>query len=320
MKKAVVTGANSFIGYRLCKVLEEHGYFVYAIIRRDNQNNFHLCSLKNIAVIYEEMKDYKNISSIIGDCCDVGVALAWDGTRGDAREDAEKQRNNYVYSMECVKSFIQAGCSVVVTAGSQAEYGSWYSNGQLSEEVLCRPNTEYGKYKLKLYEEAVSVCEESHVRLIEPRFFSLYGPDDYEGTMIISILSDMLHDRVCKLTQCIQQWDFLYVEDAVDALFRLIDSKSSCGVYNFGYGRARELKEYVMLMYELTKSHSLLEFGAIPYPSTGMVNTNPSIEKLCKEISWKPQISFEEGIMRVIDKMRKTEQKYEKDQYCRSLF
>lgn len=318
MKKAIVTGANSFIGYRLCKILEGQGYFVYAVIRSDNQNNLHLSSLKNISIIYEEMKNYKNLADLIGDSCDVGVALAWDGTRGSSRDDAQKQSDNYVYSMECIQSFIRAGCSVVVTAGSQAEYGSWNSSVRLSEEVLCRPNTEYGKYKLKLYEDAMSLCCKKHVRLIEPRFFSLYGPDDYEGTMIISIISDMLNNRVCKLTQCVQQWDFLYIDDAVEALYRLIECGSSRGVYNFGYGKARELKEYVLLMHKLTESHSLLEFGAIPYPATGMVNTNPSIEKLCTEINWQPQIPFEEGILKVIN-MKKMEQEYGQDKYCSSL-
>ena len=40
------------------------------------------------------------------------------------------------------------------------------------------------------------------------------------------------------------------------------------------------------------KSSSVLNYGAIPYPSTGMVNVNPDIEKL-KSIGWKPEVTFE---------------------------
>lgn len=61
--------------------------------------------------------------------------------------------------------------------------------------------------------------------LLEPRFFSLYGPNDYEGTMIISVLKKMLKDLSCDLTECIQIWDFLYIDDAIDALVILIEKQ-----------------------------------------------------------------------------------------------
>ena len=35
-------------------------------------------------------------------------------------------------------------------------------------------------------------------------------------------------------------------------------------------------------------------------PETGMVSINPSVEKL-KKTGWKPQVSFEDGIQRIID-------------------
>jgi nucleoside-diphosphate-sugar epimerase len=53
-------------------------------------------------------------------------------------------------------------------------------------------------------------------------------------------------------------------------------------------------------MYRITKSSSILNYGAISYPSTGMVNVNPDIEKL-KNIGWKPEVTFEEGIKRIIN-------------------
>lgn len=41
---------------------------------------------------------------------------------------------------------------------------------KVKETDCCNPNTEYGKYKLKLYQDALKICEEKGVRLIEPRF------------------------------------------------------------------------------------------------------------------------------------------------------
>lgn len=52
------------------------------------------------------------------------------------------------------------------------------------------------------------------------------------------------------------------------------------------------------------KSKSDLCFGAVPYPDTGMVNTNPDVERLKNEISWNPQFSVEQGIKKVIEKQK----------------
>lgn len=53
---------------------------------------------------------------------------------------------------------------------------------------------------------------------MEPRFFSLYGPYDFEGTLVMSTLKKLMGNEPCDLTKCIQQWDFLYIDDAIEAL------------------------------------------------------------------------------------------------------
>jgi nucleoside-diphosphate-sugar epimerase len=110
----------------------------------------------------------------------------------------------------------------------------------------------------------------------------------------------MIGNLPCELTECRQLWDFLYVDDAIDALYRLICKDKACGVYNFGSGISKELREYVMTMYRLTGSRSELRFGAVPYPKTGIVHTNPDVGRLLRETSWSPTVSFEEGIERLI--------------------
>lgn len=300
MKRVIITGANSFIGYRLCKILTEKGYFVFAVIRKDNVNNHILNNCSNLKLIYAEMENYKNLDKLIQEKCDIGIAVAWNGTRGSDRNNESMQKQNYDLSINCIEAFIRLGCTKILTAGSQAEYGPWLNLKKVTENDKCRPNTAYGRYKLDFYNKAQEICLKKKVTLIEPRFFSLYGEDDSRKTMIISMVHNMLQNKPCKLTECKQLWDFLYIDDAINALFGLIESDDANGVYNFGSGISRPLKEFVIQMKELTKSNSDILFGSVPYPSTGIVNTNPCIEKLCKTINWKPQVSFECGIQKVV--------------------
>lgn len=102
---------------------------------------------------------------------------------------------------------------------------------QIAENSECSPNTEYGKAKLAFYEKLSASCAKAGISYKEPRFFSLYGPDDYTGTMILSILRDMLANRPCRLSECRQMWDYLYIDDAIEGLIRLCKEPCPDGVY-----------------------------------------------------------------------------------------
>jgi len=193
---------------------------------------------------------------------------------------------------------LSAGCRRIISAGSQAEYG--LHSEQISEESVCRPNTEYGKAKLIFYEKLTALCTQADIAYKEPRFFSLYGPGDFPGTMILSILRDMLANHPCRLSECRQMWDYLYIDDAIEGLIRLCKEPCPDGAYNFGCGKARPLRKYVEDMARLTKTKSKLLYGAVPYPSTGLVSVWPNISKLKRELHWEPRVSFVEGIQSIL--------------------
>lgn len=298
MKKAIVTGATSFIGRNLIKRLVDANWKVYAVIRKENIKDSILFSSANVEVISLVMEEYSNLAEYIKEPCDAYVSLAWSGTRGMQRDDKNQQEKNYVLSMLALEAVKNIGCKVVISAGSQAEYG--LMTKEIKENDNCEPNTEYGKWKLEYYKNGMEFCKDNKIAFKEPRFFSLYGEDDYEKTMVLSILNNMLENRPCKLTKCIQLWDFLYIDDAIDGMLRLMECECDNGAYNFGSGDIRPLKDYVMEMYRITGTQSELMFGAVPYPLTGIVNACPNICKLKEQTGWTPKISFEEGIRRII--------------------
>ncbi|MBM6748724.1 NAD(P)-dependent oxidoreductase [Megamonas rupellensis] len=298
MKNILITGATSFIGSHLINILL-NDYKIFAVIRPNSKKIGVLPKSDNLIKLELNMDEYYKITDRINDNIDVFIHFAWAGTRGIERNNKIIQEDNYRYSMMALKSAIDLRVKTFITAGSQAEYGPWVKFYKQSEDVEAKPNTEYGKIKLKFYERANVICNENKIRFIEPRFFSLYGPGDFEGTMVISILKKMLLGIDCDLTEGIQKWDFLYIDDAVLGLKQLIENTEAKGIYNFGYGESHLLKEYIQKMYEITKSNSKLKWGIIPYPKTGIVNINPCVNKL-KSIGWTPKVTFDEGIKEII--------------------
>ena len=298
--RIVISGATSMIGAALTNKLLENTHEIIAVVRPNSKKTVVLNQSSNLSIVECNMEDYSELNNLIQGKVDVAISTAWNGTRGADRNDEELQIENYKNSISFLEAAISKECKKFLTAGSQAEYGLWTKSKKLTEEEIPHPNTQYGVYKLKFYEYAKECCRSRECKLIEPRFFSLYGPKDYEGTLVISTLKKMLENKPCELTECIQLWDFLYIDDAIDGLVKLVVDDVPEGIYNFGSGYSAPLKEFVEQMKETTNSVSELRYGAIPYPATGIVNVNPDVKKLMN-CGWIPKIEFDEGIKRICE-------------------
>lgn len=301
MSKIIVTGSTSFIGINLIKQLLENNHNVLAVIRENSNKKSILPYSEKLNVLELNMIDYINLNKV-NQNYDVLVSLAWDGTRGNARENEELQHKNYRYCIDAIKSAIALGCKKIVLAGSQAEYG--IHKDTISEKTMCHPKTQYGKYKLRLFLEVSDLCSKYNVKCIEPRFFSLYGPGDSNQTMIVSILKTMLSGEDCKLTLCDQFWNFMYISDSINALYKLIVNDVESGIYNLGSDDTRPLKDFIKEMKDITMSQSDLLFGYIPQQLYGAVNLIPDITKLKTTLKWSPSVNFKNGINKVIQDMK----------------
>ena len=295
--RIAVTGVTSFIGKAFVNSALNKGWDILAVVRKASPELINLQNNNDLQVLELSMEDYLHFSSRAGkiDCL---VHFAWNGTRGSFRADEELQKSNYENSVNLINAAIENGCKKILTAGSQAEYG--LCNGLITEETICNPNTAYGYYKNKLYETTKIICSKSDVSYKEPRIFSVYGSGDYEKTLIMTLIQNMSNNQECKITDCIQMWDYLYIKDAVSAMIGLCEKVCSDGAYDLGSGDVRCLRDYVEELKLITHSSSKILYGAVPYPDSGMVSIYPSIKKIKSEIKWKPKYTFEQGIKEMI--------------------
>lgn len=297
MKRIAITGATSFIGKRLVKYASENGWLVTAVVRKHSTKKEDFLSLLNVDIVELNMDEYEQIGEIVG-AVDCFVHLAWNGTRGSSRMDVCTQKLNYEYGMIAIRSMALAGCKRIITAGSQAEYGN--CDGIITEETVCNPNTQYGKYKLELYKDASSFCEKNGISYKEARIFSLYGPGDYESSLVMSLIKKIKANEDCSLTACTQMWDFLFIDDAVEGLLFLCEKDCPDGAYNLASGEVRPLKEYVNEVADMMGASCKMLFGVIPYGEKGPVSIQPSIGKVSRYLNWKPRIMFQDGIERIL--------------------
>ena len=95
MKKAIVTGANGFVGTAVCKELSEKGVEVIAVVRNQDSEIRDIERLHGIRIVYAELSNFKNLAELIPDHdIDVLYHFAWVGSAGSLRGDADVQLNN----------------------------------------------------------------------------------------------------------------------------------------------------------------------------------------------------------------------------------
>jgi len=302
MNNIVVTGATSFIGLELLKVLlSSERNHVFAVVRPNSPNKRKIKPHANLTVLEIPLEDLDKLPAQVSESIDAFYHLAWEGTRGSARDNQLLQENNYQFSMQAIKVAYEVGCKCFVGIGSQAEYGTCI--GKIKEDYKAVPLTEYGKAKLRTCEDGKKFADSHGVKFIWVRIFSVYGKGDFEGTLVISAIRKMLKSEKIALTACTQRWDYLHVSDAANALWLL--SSAPSGIYNIASGTNRPLKYFIHEMFKLTNSHSELEFGAISGNTEGNVGFEPVVDKLITMTGWVPKISFSEGITEIIEEMKR---------------
>lgn len=295
----VVTGATSFIGVELTRHLLAHGHRVMAVCRPGPDVTRAIPA--GAEIVLSDMAGYGHLHDRIPKA-DVFVSLAWGGTGHEGRNAAEVQRGNVLNTVSAFLAAGKMGCGLFVEAGSQAEYGS--TSQPQSEVFPCRPFSEYGRAKLKVKEELFRLSEETGMKYIHLRIFCVYGEDDHPWTLVMSAVDRMLRSERVDLSPCTQNWNFIYVKDAVRVIRKLCEraaeDKSFCHeVYNVASEDTRVLKDFLRRMKELTGSGSELRFGAVM--PTDIVSLQPDMGKTREAVGTISEHTFDEVIGRIVE-------------------
>lgn len=297
MKKIVITGATGFIGIHLIHAWLSDEVEIYAVIRPNSKNADLIPVSERVHVVACEMSDYEQLSDLVPDA-DYFYHLAWEGARAPLRDNDALQKKNFECSVKAMDAAKRMGCEFFLGSGSQAEYGN--TSGIVGEEYPCNPTTAYGREKLHTQKELQTMAKNYAMRFIWTRIFSIYGPHDYPGTLIMSALDKMRKNESIEMTACTQLWDYLYVEDAANAMKQFALQHCEDGIYNVASGVYQPLNQYIVAMKKVLGSESELKFGSVPYGPNGPVNLAPGIEKIKKAICWQPEVSFEDGIGKMV--------------------
>ncbi len=287
--KVTIAGANSFIGKRMIAIANNQSDIELTLVVKPG-SSFN-CP-QDAEVVECLMEDYKQLGNLVKPG-DVFINLSWFGSRGNDRQNSDMQKFSYECNMNAMQSMADAGYKILISAGSQAEYGQCHE--PITEETPLNANTEYGKYKAQVFYDTTELANKYDIRFIEPRFFSLYGPGDYYKTLIMSCIDKMKKNVDVDLNECTQLWDYLYVDDAVEGVYALCRNETADGAYNFATGHYRQLKDFVMDIHKAVDSQSIVRFGVVEYNGL-YIDLQPVVDRLKKDANWEYETNFIDGI------------------------
>lgn len=298
MKKIAITGATGMIGSSVAKCAIERGMDVLCIIRKGTSRLGNLPKSERLAVIYADISEYADLD--VSDCYDVFYHLAWEKTSVALRDDADTQVANIGNALGAVRLAKRLGCGKFIGAGSQAEYG--VAARPLSPETPVNPESGYGVAKYAAGKLCRLLCTQLGLTFNWVRILSVYGPMDGAHTLIMYAIRELLTGRSPEFTKCEQVWDYLYSDDAAAALLAIgakgVDGKT----YPLGSGQARRLSEYLEALRDVVNPTGVLQFGKKEYYPHQPMHLCADISELTADTGWRPEVSFEEGVRRIVAK------------------
>ncbi len=170
---------------------------------------------------------------------------------------------------------------------------------KIPEEFPCNPVTEYGLAKL----EAEKLCLDSGLPVVLARCFAFTGP--YLNREIHFAIGNFIRDALAGREIVIKGdgtplRSYLYADDLVKWLFRLLMRGEAGRAYNVGSDTALSIHELALLVKRVLKSESeivMCERAISGRPPSRYI---PSIERAERELGLAVEIPLEEAIRRSV--------------------
>lgn len=299
-KPILITGATGFIGAAVVRALRSSGTPV-AVLLRDPSRPGRLQDLSRLTVLKGDLADPASYEDALARLAPGAVLhLAWGGVAGAERNDPA-QYDNVFAARALLEAAIAAGVGHFIGFGSQAEYGP--HAGRLGEDTDTRPTTLYGAAKLATYLMCERRCALANLPFAWVRVFSTFGPGDDPNTMISYLVRTLLARKRPSLTAAEQLWDYLFVDDAGEAIAALVNKRAT-GVFNLGSGTATQLRDIITTVRDIVDPALPLGFGEVPYRPDQVMHLEADIGALQRATGWSPRHSLADGLARTVDDAR----------------
>ncbi|MFO8051791.1 MAG: GDP-mannose 4,6-dehydratase [Thermoplasmatota archaeon] len=330
MKTVMVTGGAGFLGSHLVDLLLENGFHVYIIDDLSIGKAENLSRWTSIDDEFEDLKDLYKYSPgrrpryklMDIDITRKFVNNPWLGEIDQGQIDCifhlaarmdvmssfddpfDDGMRNYIGTLNVLEYARKVKCDKVVLRSSFTVYSD--KNEQpVSEDALLDPISPYALHKyasekvLNLYNDHYGMRNASF------RLFNMYGPRQNPESIYAGVVMRFL-DQARKGEPLTvygtgeQTRDFLYVKDAVRAMFEGY-IQDATGTYNVGTGQGTTINHLAKIVRKVVGKD--IDILKEPLRKGEVVSSMADISKLKRDLSFETYVDLEQGLKETLEWM-----------------
>ena len=319
----LITGANGFVGARLCRTFLGEGFDVIAGVRRTS--NLSQIEGLEISYRYGDVNEPESLATMVSGV-DYIVHNAGVTKAKEPETFFEVNERGTQLLFEAIAKY-NPDVKKVVMVSSLAAAGPSTGREPLTEDVAPKPISIYGQSKLAGEKVALSFADKFSVTAVRPP--GVYGPGDREILSFFQTVNGRIKPYIGNTGRRLQ---LVHVDDLCRGIYgALTGDTKTCSVYYIAEDRSYSMRELISLLetacgkrafpvfipgsiFKLIAagSKALFKlFGATPMltPEKArelLASWEVSTAKAREDFGYKSQISFEEGA-------RQTYQWYKKE-------
>ena len=282
MKDSIlITGATGFIGKHLVKKIPN-----YNIAVDQNGKNIDLRIRKEVLKIRRS---------------DIVIHLA-----GKIPSEKNYSKNiffehNFLGTLNILEYCIKKKVKKIIFVSSYV-YGNPEKN-PISEKHQIKPHNTYTKSKVLSEELCKIYAEKYKIEIIILRPFNIFGNLQKDNSLISNIIKSIKNNSHITIINKNNKRDYLFIDDLIDAIIKLIDYKCKFEIFNIGSGKSYSFENVVQLFEKENKKKIKRKYKISKKNSIPKIQAD--ISKIKKEIKWNPKYTLVEGIEKIIFKNTK---------------
>ena len=257
MKNVIVTGGNGFIGSSLIKKLVANGIKVVAV---DITFQGERLPKSELVTKIESCVDSSLVEKLPVEEYDAFYHLAWKGVNGADKANPTIQLANIQMAIDCADICKKLNVKKYLCAGTMAENATF----SLSNLEKTSGGMMYGvaKHACRLILE--DYCKNIGQQFVWMQFSNIYGVGNKTGNLVSYTLGELMTGNEATFGPALQPYDFIYVDDLIEAVYRLGEKETNKAFYYIGSGSPRQLKEYLLRIGELAGYADKVGIGIRP--------------------------------------------------------
>lgn len=319
MKKIILTGGCGFIGRNLVLRLLKEGNIVINVdkLTYASKNRSFKIKDKNYVFFKKDINDKKFIKNLFKKfepdlLINVAAESHVDNSIFSSRKFIKTNVLGTSNLLDCTKDYLKKYKSkkknfIFFQISTDEVYGDIKDGYKSKESDILNPSSPYSSSKASADLLVTSWHRTYGIKYIISRSCNNYGPFQHSEKLIPVVINSILKGKKIPIYgKGNQKREWIYVEDNVDAIVKIIKNGKKNSIYNIGSNQNKKnlslVKEICTIYDKITKnkkkSVSLISFvkDRLGHDKRYALD----IKKIKKEINWKTKTKFQKGLKKTI--------------------